>query len=1136
MAQQDKVYYFTKDTFKKVLYGEVQKGFNLSFVIDGTKDSAKLIVFSYDETEIEPMTIVYHEKTSTWWVVSHDKVERYANEIGFLYKHNVQLLGAIELLNARDLTDCGYNQDKYDIGSFISRLCKLSTWEFAHDNRLSVEIESNSLDITINVDYMKTFENYTLLSALREFLGGYNSDVKLLFDTETDFEKWGDNDEHIYNATIQIIPKTGYVNETPIDENIFSEVKETKTMDKNSFGTTVISNAENVISSKTKTFPNTGAIRLSGSEYEITANNAFLRMPSNIFKVNWLRVFYPITIRVKWDMRTAGSSTIVSYTNTYKLYGFDSDSLNSTFDKIVSDAYENMNVSPFYASGFNQLKEHYYANKDNILKPIILGGRTTLYSGWQCNPVDGTLHAPTNNPDFYWSAIFRHYSDPIVNFDTEWVIADKVEKNNLPSPQRCICYERGKNIIENFEILGAVGSNYDYSYIRGFQYTDLRDSNYNPVGTDQFRDYYNDSFFISLSQFSLVISIQGLSYEHINIGNTYYQVNYIPMSDLKIKYDNSGERNDTQIYNQNGKLNDSVALSKLLLSYSKEIESDTITKYANFYKFSDVPQVGQMVLIGNELYVINNVSLDFYENEEIDNSDYYIVGEFTMSKKTAVKSLLTNPNSNIRDYGIPQNNNVVRKQLYRDFYELGHTLDTNASNDYYLPLNKIMNVSNRYQDYQEHIAVIKLGYSDLVQGKENWYYQLDTTTYILKKAIYEVVNFNDNNIIGYCSQNTLSEFDITRLFTGLIDVKNTPISYTDDNGEVESFDIAFCTNEQLTKVYSNYKKAKGYGSSTKPIFNYSIFIDGDIYNGGDYGQSYSYIGVINSGTLGVDQFNSATFEITQYLDGFTGSETDISIDGLSVYDAFYDREIPSSEYSYSFSKSISGDRYYINMTINPTSTYLTPQVQLNITNVLRGGFSGAIVNNDFIISESNYEKDALEVPFFEYSCQIDDSSDVIIGDNVLDTKDNGLVYMYSYVLVPKNQVNENNFYRYVVEPSGHFDDFNHFIITVPNAISMEYDNNNLKIKVRSNDTYDVISDTYTQGTIQPLVGAFLNQLKTNDIMIVRHKVNKDTKYSGEPNDYTVHPINDLMFILRNTNNATFNSFDISLTINHYRIK
>lgn len=1123
----DYIYYYTKDTFEQRLLGEIQSNFNMSKVIDGTKDSMKVQVLNFSGEEIEPLTILEHKSTNTWWVVSHDKVERDMSESGFRYTHNLQVLGAIELLNARDLTDSGYNQNTYTISDCIFRLCRMSNWEFANDSRLSFELLSSELDSDMNIDYMKTFENYTLLSALREVVSGYNCDIKLTFDTVIDQEVWGDTKTHLSVASLQIIPKTGYSDTTPIEESQFSDVRETKTMDKNSFGTTVVSNTENVISTKAKTFPTTGAVRMSGTEYEITANDGVIRLPSNIFKVNWLKIYQPITIRM-----TIATTNDFSFT----FFPIGDNDIMSTFNKMILQVYDwlLLNYTPQIID-FNKIKNYFETNKDRILSPMKKGGVITLYSDWKYNPVDKTFSAPTNNDNFYFPIIYRKFSienDPIIK---ELLIATEEQKNCIDRPERLFYYKKGENVIHCAKIIGAVNSPVDYSYINGYKYTDLQDNSYNPISSSVYSYYIEDTmeFRVNSSQtINIAFALEELPW--ITVVNTYYKVNYIPMTDLKIKYDNSGERNDTQLYNQNGKLNDSVALSKLLLSYSKEIESDTITKYAHYYNYNDIPNVGDMVSIGNDVYVINNISYDFYENEEVDNSAYYIECEFTMSKKVGTKSLLTNPNSNIRDYGIPQNKNVVRKQLYRDFYELGHTLDTNADNDYYLPLDKIMNVSNRYQDYQEHIAVIKLGYEKEVDGKSNWYYQLDTTTYILKKEIYEVVNFNDNNIIGYSSQNTLSEFDISRVFRGNIDVKNTPISYTDDNGKVKSFEIAFCTNEQLTSIYDNYKQAKGYGSYSKPIYNYSVFIDSDIYEGGDYGQCISYQGVIETGTLNVDPMSSVSYELTPYLGNYQGDGTDISIGSLSVYDMFYDREIPSSEYSYSITKS--GNKYYLKVQINPSSTYLTPMVKLYITNVLRGGFDGAKYINDFKIEEPSYLKDALEVPFFEYSCQIDNSNDCIIGDNVLDTKNDTFVYMYSYVLVPKNQVNENNFFRYVESPIGTFDDYNHFIINVAKGIKMTYNNDRLEINFYDNESYDVMSDTFAQGTIAPIVGQFESQLKTHDLMIVRHKVNEHTTYHTIDNVNYVDSINDLMFVIRNTNNAQLDSFNLYLEINHYRIK
>ena len=61
-----------------------------------------------------------------------------------------------------------------------------------------------------------------------------------------------------------------------------------------------------------------------------------------------------------------------------------------------------------------------------------------------------------------------------------------------------------------------------------------------------------------------------------------------------------------------------------------------------------------------------------------------------------VKSLMVNPNTNIRDYGIPQSFNVKRKQLYRDYYELDYVSQGNVGS--YLGRDKIFRFSDAYYD------------------------------------------------------------------------------------------------------------------------------------------------------------------------------------------------------------------------------------------------------------------------------------------------------------------------------------------------------------------------------------------------------------------------------------------------------
>ena len=1093
----DYIYYYTKDTFEQRLLGEIQSNFNMSRVIDGTKDSMKVQVLNFSGEEIEPLTIIEHRSTNTWWVVSHDKVERDISESGFRYTHNLQVLGAIELLNARDLTDCGFNQNTYTIASILERLCRMSNWEFANNQDLDFEILSYELDINQNVDYMKTFENYTLVSALREVVSGYNCDIKLSFEKA--------QDSKLNNALLTIVPKTGYSERTPIEESEFSDVRETKTMDKNSFGTTVVSNVENVISSKTKIYPLVGSVRLSGTEYEITPENGIFRLPSDIFKVVSMQVFSPLKV---YGKRVSSNGTTIF--GGWEVNPFD----NSSIQVLINNLKQSFITS--YSSGTTDIPDIEDFNEHiPSIKGIIENAIPTIYNSEKYNPATEQIIDLSTNSEC------RYIKNNVGTFGNV-ILTSKDLRDNIDANTRTTTFywERGKNYIHFPH--GGTGSSNGFTFRIGSTSNEIVLYTFivhgNGITVDQTYTYcvgypgdYNS----------------GQGGIQLGYSTAMARITYIPMTNLKIKYDNSGERNDTQLYNQNGKLNDSVALSKLLLSYSKEIESNTITKYAHYYNYNDIPNVGDMVSIGNDIYVINNISYDFYENEEVENSAYYIECEFTMSKKVGTKSLLTNPNTNIRDYGIPQNNNVVRKQLYRDFYELGHTLDTNADNDYYLPLDKIMNISNSYQDYQEHIAVIKLGYSDLVDNHSNWYYQLDTTTYMLKKAIYEVVNFNDNNIIGYSSQNTVSEYDIQRVFDNNFDTKNTPISYVDSNGKFESIEIAFCTNEQITKIFEQYKISEGYGSNEKSISNYSCFIPEEIYEGGfSYQQSESF----------------GTKFITRAPTTYHSLKINLKDEGLVPQDFTNYQNLTVSVIRCSEVIESSTLDANFDYTITFTQPYSrNVELGIEVFNNTTLTAIGAKHRNDFKIEEPTYQKDALEVPFFEYSCQIDNSDDVIIGDNILDTKDDGYAYMYSYVLVPKNQVNENSFTRYVIEPSGHFGVDDDFYIDVSNAVKMRYDNNKLCIGFRENDSFDMDNQTLQEGTSKIIDNTFLEQLKSHDLMIIRHKVDKYTTIEEkEPNEgvfvYTAYPINDLMFVIRNTNNAQLDSFNLYLEINHYKIK
>ena len=954
---KDLMYIYDKTSpYSKHELGEIQTNFNQNFVIDGTKDSAKVIVFNFEEREVQPYSILRHQATDTWWIVSHDKVERVVNrldsdEIEYWYKHNLELQGAIELLNARDLTDCGFNSNRYTVEQVFKRLVNLSNFEFTFalnpNNR-------NVIDYDKIVDYVKTFENYTLLSALREFFDAYNCSIKLHFI---------ESNNTIIGAIFDLISKTGNTTRETLDESAFNQIQEVKTIDKDSFGTSVISNAQNVISTKSKTYPSSGLLKFSGNEYEIrgyrgnSPATAILRLPSDIYKVNWLEMVKKVQISI-WD-----SNSSTTYAITY--YPFNDKSMQEAYDYIKNKLPAGLRSD--------------FENNFPIDRLNNYGARTFYYT------------------DRYDAINDKFYSEyPIVErkpwtmAKRQTVISNKDLKDNVAHMDDIIYFERGKNIISGFDFFPGGTSASDHTNEAQFLTTNEGEVYGGTLEGYMYKVAIGTGLFDNVGNFEVN------EYQIFNLREVGFVVNYIPMGDIKIKLDNSGTSKDSKIYNQNGKLTDSVALSKSLLSYSKEIESDNITKYARYYvgytkteietiRIDNTPQVGDLVALNNDTYVINNVSKTFYPNESPNlgtTIEYYVDCEFTLSKQIAVKSLMVNPNQNIRDYGIPQNFNVKRKQLYRDFYELTHTQESSLSSGR-LPLDRVLNVKNYYEPYQEHIGVMKLTFNGAYGGEDlqdTWYYQLESTTFTLKKSIYEIIDFKDNNIIGYSNQSVYAGFDITRLLTETYDFTNTPISYVDTNGEVKGIEIYFSTNDQLTSVYKSY-------------------MDG----------------------TGLDFSNSS-------------------------YGAFYSCFIPSNIYT-----GVSDNS-----------------------------------KHDFKVEELNYGKDATEVPVFEYCCQIDDSDDVLIGSNILDTYQEDFAYLYTYAFVNKNSRNDNNYsltaYSTPTISSG--------VASINNAVKMTINDGKLGIKLYSSMSWNYENKEETSlGTQQ--------SFQTNkDLVIFRQKILEGVAQGG----------------------------------------
>ena len=487
---RDIIYIYDKLTKVESELGEIQSGFNMGLTINGDKDSYKVIVWSRNENEIEPNTICRHAKTNTWWIVKNDKIERLLDESGFVYVHNLQLVGAIELFNARDLTDCGFNQGTYTVREFILRLLSLSSLELYCGN-----INGNSTFLNKKVGYVKTYENYTLLSALRDFLDGYNMCAKLFFDTMVD-----NNVTYLDEGHINLIPKTGDNSLQSHDIDYFDDVRETKTMHQDSFGTTVVSNAENVISSSAKTFPSAGSIRLSSTQRVIaddnSVNNAVIRLPSKVFKGNWIKVVFNLDITL-----TIQGTVSHTFDYTYKRTKTSFEDMVDFFEQKILDD-----------TGNQSLVDEFDLYADSTLQEKLdMASCSTLYNDNEINAYTGAIVKGKNVP---YLASFR-FNDTHHDEFKSVTFCDKDTKNCLTDIRQGICWERGSNIISGFEMFGGGGmlqvepSSTDYKgNARVIQFTSQGVTVTLTIGTQTLRDVHTGGTSLAkqLTNISFIIS------------------------------------------------------------------------------------------------------------------------------------------------------------------------------------------------------------------------------------------------------------------------------------------------------------------------------------------------------------------------------------------------------------------------------------------------------------------------------------------------------------------------------------------------------------------------------------------------------------------------------------------------------
>lgn len=804
------IYAYDKITHEQVYLGQYDSNYNMGLTLDKSKDSCKIVLFNYVSEELKPNTIVYLPDSDSWWCVFKDTCDFHQNEHeNGLWKHEIELVGAFEILTSRDLTNFGANKDRYTLGQLFERVVKMSDYE------LPITFDFTYIDESEKVGYLKSFENYNPSSAFKEICEGINCIPKMRFER--------DNNGKLVNAIITPIPKSGIGN-TPIDIETFNLVDETKTSQKGNYGTRVVSNVRNLVSKDLVRYPSQGSVYLQSDDNLLTFNNAYLKLPQKADYVDRIEIIGRMRgLNYFYYINDNGTTEGISIST--KFIEPNLNSALSFIDDILSQIGE----------GSSLAKAEILSLKEQLANSIFNDNHFILRN-------NESFLTMSYNPNTHLADL----SNIKVSFGSN------LDKQQYQDDERHFIYwQQGSDRISNFQFFSAIQSN---SLLKtGFH--KLGEHYEAGTPTDKTIKYEGERF-----SFEIIYPIGGWVHNMFS-----YVVYYRPQVDLKLKVENDREENDSVLFNQNGKLNDPTAICKLINSHADSISSNQISRKAQFYNFFEIPKVGSLVDNHGQLYIINNISIDSMQND--GNENIYFC-DISMSKQVACKSIMVSANNNIRDYDTPQQMNLLREQLYRDYYELNYTsehTEPKYNND------DLFNFGfKQFGSLTNYIAFIKTYDSELKYK----YYKVETTNLALPKMKVSVLQFIDNNIIGYSkAQTNQFVFNLFNLFTQK-DVYNVPISYVDKYGELTSIEISLLDENAYNGALEYYVESIDKKDKIS-YFGFSPVIIQEIY---DYAKP-SAKAVINESNYEKDGLEIPKFEFVQQF----GNANDIVI-GSGILD------------------------------------------------------------------------------------------------------------------------------------------------------------------------------------------------------------------------------------------------------------
>ena len=738
------IYYFEFDEIKKLYIrkklGEEELNNNKCFTIDGSGDSFKVIVYCNVELALKPNTIVLskdEELTNYWWVVQEDKSTLIDTN---LYKHELQLVGAIEWFKFKFCYTGTFYYHRYSYYEVMQKL---------------LYGLMRPLYIYFNLDNFKTkfgsekknqkfsFKGYTVRSALNEIEKALNVDFKLKFVIS----------KLSIEETLSGTTGNQSFDPTPDGTGAYYPGNISTTISPNYSKVVVKSVYPNTSSATISSYDSlTGAISISlksarpDESVQATLNCTHGENVSDDKDDIYISSAY-------FDFIHKNPTTNISYPinsldEKYQISQFPNKSYASRVIGRVSNVTNGGEIS-FPKTGYRKLNalNNTVVNKANacLILPYNIDkiGKIRIKKALGAEGIEYLELLETteliDNPLIlgYTSIDGTNVYPELELRLKEKTLYDMTEDAN--EKKYCLWYEKGKNIIYGFENL-------------------LKKGHY---------------FFIDND------SKKGAS---IGLGIDVFKVFYNPIIDEIIITKSTNISCDDVIYNQTGQNVDAELTKEFIDSYADSISIGTLTKSKYHNKESECFKCGDVFVKDDERYVISSVSIDKYKD--------VVYAEYKLSKDYVAKTELISADGSIESYAIPQNNIVKRIQEYKTIIKFCD--NQNEKKDAYISnINFADFTSNSRNDYVMEARLYARDDRTDILSYTSYYVGLFPASIEAPKTTTLIYDFYDNNHAGFVATGDISNW------WQMSSYAQYAYNYVDKHGEFEKMEI------KLKLAYSN---------------------------------------------------------------------------------------------------------------------------------------------------------------------------------------------------------------------------------------------------------------------------------------------------------------------------------------------